>query len=98
MISLAEAQHQVRDYEEDNEDLIDLYIAASTAAVTRYVGEGRVAAWTATPANVRYAVLLHVGLMYADREGEITHSISRHGYLPDPVVALLYPYRKPVAI
>jgi hypothetical protein len=50
---------------------------------------------SAVRAEVRQAVLILVALFYRDAEGAAQ---SMPGYLPDPVVSLLYPLRRPVSL
>jgi hypothetical protein len=46
------------------------------------------------PHEVQLAVLVLVGNFYRDREG-VDAKDWEHGYLPKPVIALLYPLRDP---
>lgn len=47
-----------------------------------------------TEDEVKLACLYMIGVMYRDRDGELMKE-WQHGYLPNPVMALLYPLRDP---
>lgn len=44
--------------------------------------------------EVKLSVLYLIGVMYRDRDGAMMKD-WQHGYLPPPVIALLYPLRDP---
>lgn len=96
MITLAEAQRQTRQFDTAETAILEQYIDAASAMVMRYIGD-RDVGWT-PPADVKMAVQLLVGLLYADREGELIHEISEYGYLPLPVTNILYSHRMPVVM
>lgn len=51
------------------------------------------------PADIRHASLILIGEWFKNREAEQDGAVDSqygYGYLPRPVVALLYPYRTPV--
>lgn len=82
----------------DDADLT-LKIEAASQAVVTYL---KLASETEIPATASFAVqqatLLLVGEFYANREGEQGGAVPSeygYGYLPRPVVALLYPHRDP---
>lgn len=52
------------------------------------------------PANVKHATLLLVGYLYKDRDNnglykQFSGGNFEHGYLPRPVLSLMYRYRRP---
>lgn len=111
LVTLQEASdHLRRDTTDDNADL-ELKIRAASAAVLRYLKDASpyerdsngdvVVDSNGDPEvlfEVRAAVLLMLGELYKNREGEQGGEIPTqwgYGYLPRPVVALLYPLRHP---
>lgn len=111
LVTLQEASdHLRRDTDDDDADL-ELKIGAASAAVRRYLkdaspyeldsnGDVEVDS-NGDPVvlfEVRAAVLMLLGELYKNREGEQDGEIPTqwgYGYLPRPVVALLYPLRHP---
>ena len=107
LVSLAQAsEHLRRDTDDDDNDLT-LKIHAASGAVIAYLKNGATFLDSAdevetdsfgdpinVPANVQAATLLLLGVLYRDREGSNESFIER-GYLPNAVVALLYPLRDP---
>lgn len=52
------------------------------------------------PANVRHATLLLIGYLHKDRDSNGLYKFGtggnfEHGYLPRPVIGMLYRYRQP---
>lgn len=111
LVTLQEAsEHLRRDTTDDDQDLT-LKIRAASAAVRRYLKDvspyerdsnGDVVVDSSGDPEVlfevRAAVLLLLGELYKNREGEQGGEIPTqwgYGYLPRPVVALLYPLRHP---
>jgi hypothetical protein len=94
------------DHGVEDEDL-ELAIAGASAAVLNYLklphdtysdssGEVPVnsSGTIGVPAEVVNAVLMLVGILSRDRDGQEMEK-WQHGYLPMPVIALLYPLRDP---
>lgn len=111
LVTLQQASdHLRRDTTDDDTDLT-LKVHAASAAVLNYLGAGATfldssgAVQTDSngdpvdvPFEVQAATLLLVGEFYKNREGEQGGEIEPshgYGYLPRPVVALLYPLRDP---
>lgn len=111
LVTLQEASdHLRRDTSDDDADL-ELKIHAASGAVRRYLKSASpyeidssgnpVTDSSGEPVvlfEVRAAVLLMLGELYKSREGEQGGEIPTqwgYGYLPRPVVALLYPLRDP---
>lgn len=99
LVTLQQARdHLQATHQTDDADLT-LKIEAASSAVVTYL---KVADETAIPAAAQVvaqqATLLLLGEFYINREGEQGGAISDsfgYGYLPRPVVALLYPHRDP---
>lgn len=108
LVTLEQANdHLRRDTTDDDADL-KLKIEAASELVAEYIKksadefivDGEVVA-DKVPARVRAATLLMVGELYKSREGEFDGKLPEtygYGYLPQAVVALLYPLRKPTSI
>lgn len=92
-----------------NDPMLTRYIAAASAAVMRYLGDSNVlnsggefdedSSGPLVPADIQQATLLLVGEFFNSREAQQEGAMDSqfgYGYLPRPVVALLYPYRAPV--
>lgn len=111
LVSLQEASdHLRRDTTDDDADL-ELKIKAASAAIITYlktpsfadssgeVPEDSNGVGIDIPDDVKIATLLLVGEFYRNRDGDQNGAVDQqfygYGYLPRPVVALLYPYRVP---
>ena len=93
-VSLEEAKHHLRYDDDSNDIMLTAYIAAAESAVGQYITKTVVVAETP---NIKVAVLLLVG--YYDYHRNMDKDMPSDGnYLPAPVRALLWPYRKPTAI
>lgn len=100
LVSLAEASDHVRrDTDADDADLT-LKIEGASGAVINYLkqpdfigADGNVVG--TVPNEVKSATLLLIGEMYNARDAEAYQRWTQQGYLPPPVVSLLYPLRKP---
>lgn len=109
LVSLQQASdHLRRDTDADDIDL-SLKIAAASRSVLNYLGAGadfflssdRVVQLDSNldpigiPEEVQMATLILIGEFYSDRQADKTDRWM-HGYLPAPVINLLYPLRTPV--
>lgn len=99
IVTLQEARDHLRSDTSDDDADLTLKIQAASSAVVTYL---KVADDAAIPAAAlpaaKAACLILVGEFYANREGEQGGAVDQqfgYGYLPRPVVALLYPYRDP---
>lgn len=99
IVTLQEARDHLRsDTDADDADLT-IKIMAASAAVLTYLKVADESSIPAAATDVaKQATLLLVGEFYARREGEQMGAPGPefgYGYLPRPVVALLYPHRDP---
>lgn len=111
LVTLQEASDHLRlDSDADEADVL-LKIRAASAAVRRYLKDASPFELDSngdpvTDSNgdtvvlfeVRAAVLMMLGELYKNREGDQGGEVPSqwgYGYLPRPVVALLYPLRHP---
>lgn len=93
-VTLEEAKHHLRYDDDSNDIMLIAYIAAAESAVGQYITKTVVGADTP---DIKVAVLLLVG--YYDYNRNMDKDMPSDGnYLPAPVRALLWPYRKPTAI
>lgn len=92
---------------EDHEDdsiLEDIYIPAASTAIIRYLKDQAETVITGLadspatsvgcPEDVKLAVIMLVGMIYREPDGDEAKLFSR-GELPFPVTAMLYGYRDP---
>lgn len=111
LVSLAQAQDHLRDFYAENEGHIALLITAASRACITYLdggedafadSDGQIAQDSSgipqgVPEDIQAACLLLVGEFYRNRGGEQGGAIGEgYGFLPRPVVALLFPHRSPV--
>ena len=90
-LTLEDAKHHLRYDDDSNDQMLIAYIAAAEATINQYI-TANVAA-NATP-DIKVAALLLVG--YYDYNRNMDKDMPSDGnYLPAPVRALLWPYRKP---
>lgn len=110
LVTLAQAQFQCKSDAADD-DALTLYIGAASRAVLAYLdgasfldSDGNVPTDSDgnpadVPEDVQLATLFLVAEWYRNRDAEQGGAVDPqfgYGYLPRPVVALLYPYRTPV--
>lgn len=94
-----------------DDDALNLYIRAASRSILNYLdgasfldSDGNVPTDSdgnpdGVPDDVQLAALFLVGEFYKNREADQDGAVDSqfgYGYLPRPVVALLYPYRSPV--
>ena len=102
LVSLAEAKARLKFDEPDEDDDLELAIQGASEAVWTYLKYGSDDAYEEdssgvaqdVPAVIVNAVLTLVGIWKRDPSGVDMKEWDR-GYLPAPVVALLYPLRDP---
>lgn len=99
MITLEEAKAEIRTTHNHDDVLIQQLIDAATASVLNYLkvddASGVPAAMTP---SVKQAIRIFVVIMYEDPSGASWTQVNPqfgYGYLPQPVVSLLYPLRIP---
>lgn len=110
LVTLDQARKQCRidDYDSDggpDDDSLELYISAASRAVLNYLdgaafldSDGGVIA-SDIPEDVQLATLYLVAEFFKNREAAQDGAIDAqygYGFLPRPVVSLLYQYRAPV--
>lgn len=102
LVTLQQAsEHLRRDSAADDND-VTLKIHAASGAVLNYLKSGAdrfkdedgEIVDALVPFEVKAAVLLQLGFLYADRDNDDERQYQP-GYLPAPVTALLYPLRDP---
>ncbi len=108
LCTLSEAKAQLQMDHSDQDAHITLLIHAASGAVLNYLkrdltelesddtleidSDGVIV----MEDEVKLATLYLIGVMFRDRDGVDTNAWE-HGYLPKPVIALLYPLRDPAA-
>lgn len=108
LVTLTQAQTQCRADAADD-TLLTFYIRAASSAVLTYLdgatfldSDGNVQTDSngdpeGVPEDVQLATLFLVGEFYKNREAQQDGAVDAgYGYLPRPVLALLFPYRSPV--
>ncbi|KFB10340.1 head-tail connector protein [Nitratireductor basaltis] len=89
----------------EDDVLLETYIAAASAAVINYLkgqaeavlnldSSGELPSGAEVPSEVQMACILLVGHFYREPDGDAEDAFE-HGYLPKPVISLLYPLRDP---
>ena len=105
LVTLAAAKSQVEVDHDSDDSLIYIYIEAASAAVLNYLDRSDAAEYLDTSDDVdietvepevKQAVLLLVNYFYNDRGGENSGEYE-FGYLPRPVISILYPLRDPAS-
>jgi hypothetical protein len=90
---------------EDNDTTLEFLIEDASALVINYLGaraesvleldtSGVFVEGSAVPHAVRAATVMLVGYLFENRDGD-EHGAFTAGYLPAPVVSMLYPLRDP---
>lgn len=107
LVTLAQAKAHVRQDLDDEDEIIATYIEAASGLIIEHLGSqedfldssGEAILDSSdnpvVPAAVKLATLYLVGLFYRDRDGEFLKEWQT-GYLPTPVVSILYKSRDPV--
>lgn len=109
LVTLAQAKAHLYVTHSSDDSLITDYLMAASEAVIAYLKEAGAATFldssgevvmttdsppeSTVPRVVQQATLIMVGWFYNNREGE--NDKMTPGYLPAPVVSLLYPLRTP---
>jgi hypothetical protein len=105
LVTLAAAKAQLSMDHDSDDSLIYIFIEAASSAVLNYLNRSDAAEYLDTSdevdletvePEVKQAVLLLVNYFYNDRGGDDPGAYE-HGYLPTPVIALLYPLRDPTS-
>ena len=102
-VTLDEVKPSLRIDFDDDDALLSMLIEAATGAVINYLKSaadqyldsgGEVPSGMEIPAEIRFATIFLVGVMYRSPDQDQDGAFER-GYLPMPVTALLYPLRDP---
>lgn len=108
LVSLQQARDHLRSDATDDDSDLTLKIHAASAAVLNYIRNGADiftdssgepildsnGAPIGIPYEVQAATLLMIGYLYKDRDSDPDKAYE-YGYLPKPVMSLLYPHRVP---
>jgi len=107
LVSLEMAKAHLRIDYADEDSLLGLYVTAASEAVLNYLKSGAdsfldtagfvpldTSGDPVAPGAVQSATLLQIGYLWKDRDNDDGKAYD-HGYLPRPVVSLLYPLRDP---
>lgn len=93
-VTLEEVKHHLRYDDDANDRALAMYIAAAEAAINNYIN-------TPLPSagfdDIKIAALMLVGYFDDNRSPDKDTPINGN-YLPQPVVSMLYPYRKPTVV
>lgn len=93
-VTLDDVKHHLRYDDDANDRILKMYIDAAEAAINNYINKDLPSAGFG---DIRIAALMLVG--YFDDNRNAGQDTPLNGnYLPQPVVTMLYPYRKPTAV
>ena len=96
-VTLAEAKLHLRVTQDDEDDVIEIYIAAATARIRNFLNR-RIPGEDYTPANVpapiKAAALLIITGLYENRADKTDSAVKEN----PAVLNLLYPYRVEIGI
>ena len=90
-VTLNEVKHHLRYDDDANDTNLTMYILAAESAIKRYITEEIPATGTD---DIKIATLMLVGYFDANRSPD-KDTPTNGNYLPQPVVSMIYPYRKP---
>lgn len=105
LVTLERVKQALRIDTTDDDQLLNAYIAAASAAVINYLKgqaqvllgldeDGELPSEAEIPPEIELATIMLVGHFYKEPDGN-TEDAFEQGYLPKPVTALLYPLRDP---
>lgn len=108
LVTLQQARDHLRSDSTDDDNDLTLKIHAASGAVLNYIRNGADIFTDSSgepvldsnggpigiPYEVQAATLLMLGYLYKDRDGDPDKAYE-YGYLPMPVMSLLYPHRVP---
>lgn len=98
LVDLEEAKQGLRVFHDDDDDTIELLIGAASESVLAYLKDGANDFMgdspIEVPARVKWATIYMVGWLYENRDNNRDGEFEL-GYLPRPVMSLLYQMRDP---
>lgn len=92
--TLNEIKEHLRYDDDSNDANLEIYRLAAESAVLRYTDEAHHEPY---PEEFRLAVLVYVGYYDKHRNAESDAPVNGN-FMPQPVQALLFPYRTPTAV
>lgn len=112
LVTIEQAKLAVREIQSHQDDFIVLLIRASSRMVLTYLKldedaylnsdgtmdlDSSTLGYNEVPEEVQAAVLYLVAVLFKDRDGAESEKWER-GFLPAPVVSMLYPLRLPTSV
>lgn len=94
LVTLDEVKHHLRYDDDANDVTLTMYIKAAEAAINRYITD---TVPESAGDDIKVAALMLIGYFDENRSPD-SATLTNGNYLPQPVMAMLYPYRKPTAI
>lgn len=109
LVTLADGKKQLRIDHDDDDDFVTLQIHAASGMVMNYLKDEGSDSFTdsageltldsnsepvGVPYEVQAATLMMLGYLYRNRDNDMDGEYEM-GYLPRPVMAMLYPLRDP---
>lgn len=95
IVTLEEVKEHLRYDDDSNDNNLEIYRKAAESAVLRYTDEAHHE--LPYPEEFRLAVLVYVGYYDKHRNAESDTPVNGN-FMPQPVQALLFPYRTPTAV
>lgn len=96
LVTIDEVRMWCRIDEQEMDLNLQMAITGASASVLRYLKRTEPFPEGEVPEDVRLATALFAGIMIRDPDG-VDSSQWDAGYIPRPVLSLLYPYRDPTA-
>lgn len=102
LVDLAETKATLRIFHDDDDSVLTMFIEAASEAVIAYLkagasifmdGSGNIDP-SKVPQRVKWATIFLVGNMNENRDAD-PDGVYELGYLPKPVISLLYQLRDP---
>lgn len=94
IVTLDEVKHHLRYDDDANDSILSLYIKAADRAINRYITE---VVPESAGEDIKVAALMLIG--YFDENRNAGKDTPTNGnYLPQPVIAMIYDYRKPTVV
>lgn len=90
-VTLEEVKHHLRYDDDANDATLTIFMTAAEFAISRYVTETIPSEGTQ---DIKVATLMLIGY-FDDNRSPDKDTPTNGNYLPQPVVSMLYPYRRP---